>query len=546
MTDTMEQPTPTAVPVDQMTLKRLLFQAIRDNEGKVVQYMLRTFVETKSLRDDDGKTPLFVAAEANAVEAIDALLKSNVNVNEFIHGESALFFAVRAKASDAVRFLLRRGAYTDDRNPRGNMPLHEAVVAGDIDIITDLVQNGASINEKDADGATPVFLCVKHKRVDILRILLLNLADPDLCDKWGIPPILKAITSNAPLDIIDLLLEHGTITNINETYETLTTPGMVNLKKIAVAECVSTRLLFAAIESNRPAIVEFLLHTNELPTYKNSDGLTPLYVAAIENAVPVMRALVSSGFDVNDASSKGRETALLGAVRFKSQEAITYLLRHGADVHAKNDDGDTVLHIAAHSGCDVDRLLDHGARINEQNAKGETPVFIAVFYQHLDVLHTLLRRGANANLSDHRGVVPMTIVLTTEIPERFIELLLNYRACDDFYAMLEWIVDDDLTEHTISSINMASLTIILRHHMKTRRQQKGHKRIRSQSDGEDDVVVVSSTFMCKICTVKEVQVTLAPCGHRALCVDCVQTVLHQPCPFCREPVQSFIRKEYVV
>ena len=47
------------------------------------------------------------------------------------------------------------------------------------------------------------------------------------------------------------------------------------------------------------------------------------------------------------------------------------------------------------------------------------------------------------------------------------------------------------------------------------------------------------------------QTTLAPCGHRALCMACTGLLLatrdsgQDPlCPICREVVQSYIRREF--
>ena len=44
------------------------------------------------------------------------------------------------------------------------------------------------------------------------------------------------------------------------------------------------------------------------------------------------------------------------------------------------------------------------------------------------------------------------------------------------------------------------------------------------------------------------ETTLAPCGHRALCVACTETFMASSglCPICRGAVQCFIRREYNV
>jgi len=56
-------------------------------------------------------------------------------------------------------------------------------------------------------------------------------------------------------------------------------------------------------------------------------------------------------------------------------EAIEVLLEYGADVNAKNADGNTPLHIAGLTSARevVNLLVSHGADINTRNLDGETP-----------------------------------------------------------------------------------------------------------------------------------------------------------------------------
>ena len=59
--------------------------------------------------------------------------------------------------------------------------------------------------------------------------------------------------------------------------------------------------------------------------------------------------------------------------------------------------------------------------------------------------------------------------------------------------------------------------------------------------------VVAAERECVLCWDKGRETTLAPCGHRALCLPCTELLLGSAeprCPICRRGVRSFISKEY--
>jgi hypothetical protein len=47
---------------------------------------------------------------------------------------------------------------------------------------------------------------------------------------------------------------------------------------------------------------------------------------------------------------------------------------------------------------------------------------------------------------------------------------------------------------------------------------------------------------------KPKETTLAPCGHRALCLGCTEKVLaaKRGCPVCRGAIQCYIKREFNV
>lgn len=75
---------------------------------------------------------------------------------------------------------------------------------------------------------------------------------------------------------------------------------------------------------------------------------------------------------------------------------VELLLRYGADVNAKNDDGEVALHYAALDGHTdiVQTLLDHNADVNVKSEIGATPLSLAEKASKSDVVALLKQHGA--------------------------------------------------------------------------------------------------------------------------------------------------------
>jgi ankyrin repeat protein len=73
------------------------------------------------------------------------------------------------------------------------------------------------------------------------------------------------------------------------------------------------------------------------------------------------------------------------------------VLKYGADIHLKDDDGDTALIYGVNrSQLDkVQALLDAGADVNVKNKDGKTPLMLAqTQYEPEKLIHLLKKAGA--------------------------------------------------------------------------------------------------------------------------------------------------------
>lgn len=130
-------------------------------------------------------------------------------------------------------------------------------------------------------------------------------------------------------------------------------------------------------------------------------------------------------------------TPLLEAARTADHRAAVELVRHGADVNAKEIDGSSALHWAAHFG-DVElalALLAAGADAAAANRYGMTPVQLAAVNGDAALLGALLDAGADPDTVLPEGETVLMTAARTGSPDALAVLL---RRGADVHARDRW------------------------------------------------------------------------------------------------------------
>jgi ankyrin repeat protein len=163
-------------------------------------------------------------------------------------------------------------------------------------------------------------------------------------------------------------------------------------------------LQFAAYCRNKSAIKILRSRKNELDLYEaastgdidtvttligqgrqpvnsfSTDGFTPLGLASFFGYIEIVKFLLDAGADPNIASNNQLKVAPLhSACAISNYEIAELLIKHGADVNAKQTQGVTPLHSAAHNGQPAlaKLLIENGADLNARMDNGQTPALMA-------------------------------------------------------------------------------------------------------------------------------------------------------------------------
>ncbi len=236
--------------------------------------------------------------------------------------------------------------------------LFDAVRGDDRRAVEQSLRQGLNPNERDSDGTSPLAWAVMRSNLETSAMLLKAGADPNLTNELGIGPLALAIAN-------------GSL-----------------------------------------AMVTQLLANRADPNVARENGETPLMTAARKGRTDMMKLLLKRGVNVNAHDHKYFQTALMWATG--QPDAVSLLLDHGADIHARtkawdvkytiylpttatlgktgipwNNEGDytakkgglNALHFAVQNNDleSAQMLLDAGLDVNSATADGTTPLLTALF-----------------------------------------------------------------------------------------------------------------------------------------------------------------------
>ena len=158
-------------------------------------------------------------------------------------------------------------------------------------------------------------------------------------------------------------------------------------------------------------------------------GDRPALVDAARNGDrEALSALLRKGADVNAAEGDG-STALLWASYRDDLDSAGLLISAGTNVNACNDAGATPLWAASQNGSEamVRRLLDAGANPNLALLAGETPLMVAARGGYPGVVEQLLAKGASVNAHGARSQTALMWAVSQKHPE-VVKVLLAHGA----------------------------------------------------------------------------------------------------------------------
>ena len=288
-------------------------------------------------------------------------------------------------------------------------------------IVRLLVNQRADINVKDNGGWTPLHIAVYNKKDALVKALISSGADLTIKDKNNKTAYAIA-EENKDQDTMDLLYRERDRREKLHSAIMRVYPCLKEIKHlIDLGVCVDAKdrsgntALHWASGNGHADVVELLIGKGVKVGVRNGRGETPLSCVIrscwrdIEKAKAIIEALIKAGADIN-AKNKDGNTALHRVSERGHAKMVEALIKAGADINAKNKDGNTALHWVSECGhADVVKLLiNAGADINAKNKDGDTALHRVSERGHADVVKLLIKEGAKVGVRNKEGEKPLS------------------------------------------------------------------------------------------------------------------------------------------
>jgi ankyrin repeat protein len=275
---------------------------------------------------------------------------------------------------EAVSDYLQRGYdvnLKDDSNLTG---LHIACIHGHQKIVQFLVDKEASITCRDLDGMTPLHFACENNHTAVAIYLVRMGGDTSLRNRAGLTSLhYICLCGNMQLTVLirDYLINVATGTGLT--------------------------LLHCAADQGHYDLMNYLIEHSAQISPRDDEGLTPLHLSVINGHLHCVKLLIEHGAYWNVRDDTGM-SPLLHACHEGNMEMVEYLLHPqvGGNVLARNDNGDTALHLATSAGSLdlVKFLLTRKVEINARNKSGETALGVAMQAGFDHLVSWLRDRGA--------------------------------------------------------------------------------------------------------------------------------------------------------
>jgi len=153
-------------------------------------------------------------------------------------------------------------------------------------------------------------------------------------------------------------------------------------------------------------------------------GYTSLMLASLNGNFEIVKLLVQAGANVNAKNTDGNN-ALIFAVERMHPDIVKLLLINHANVNSENKEGWTALMLV--SGCAMPGsgnfeiaglLISNGAKVNAKNNNLDTPLIIAVSFGKLKILKFLIEKGADVNAKNKKGKTALDIAMELTSPNK--------------------------------------------------------------------------------------------------------------------------------
>ncbi len=371
--------------------------------------------------DNAAASVLMQAAEAGHEDCVQLLLEHGAVVSGTTpNGDTALSLAVHYNHADCVKLLLEHGADPAQKNKNGYTLMHFATINAGAACVQLLCEAGAPVNSAGKDGITPLVCAIENDHRDesqaIIQLLLQHGAD--INHGTGMEKTL----AQASAQTLQLLLQKGldinyrtaggeTLLHLAAAQDDMSAMALL-LQKGADLEATDkqglTPLHYAAAGGSHHSVV-WLLDKGANINALTAKGSSVYQCAAAGGNVPLLKYLAAKGQSPHHLNHQQMTALHIAAADDRSTYSVAeHLIEQGLNPNAADADGKTPLMYTSCSGF-MQTLLKHGADIHARDKEGRTALHHAALNNERHLYQALVKEGADPHAADHHGKTPLML-----------------------------------------------------------------------------------------------------------------------------------------
>lgn len=251
-----------------------LFLAIIHEDSKGIDSLLKRGADPNSTNGLEFR-PLYVAAAAHEVDAMQALLQAGAKPDVGSTYGTALTFAAMTGNVDGAKLLLDHGVNPDPVRTDGMTPLMMAANVGAVPLVAELLKHKVDVNAQDDGGETALSQAARNGFTDAAQTLIGAGAKVDAADMDGETPLMLAAL-NGHADTVKMLLGNGAQADARD-------------------KAGRTALILSASYGDYPDVVRALLDAKADANAKDSEGRTAATLAESRGYPGAAAALTAAG-----------------------------------------------------------------------------------------------------------------------------------------------------------------------------------------------------------------------------------------------------------
>lgn len=441
-----QTPTHIAVQTNSSAIMRMEDVLVRDSFGRsplfyatdtdVIQYLLGKGALVNEV-DNEGNTPLHVVDSAKAAQALIAAgantsvvnnageRASDANHNREVQAVISANAAEDRQLRAATRILSRYESPTEI--------LQRTIYEGDLVGTLREIACGADLNWTDENGNNALQSSVYAGNLEVVEAILQSPGVDVMHVNNNNESALHLLAEIGDTRLLDLALEKlaQSADRIFDVLDALEHKNAFDETPLDIAEMLGTDDFRTELKAAHGDAIQFAeLHSLALQ-FMQDDQINSLE-RLLTNSPNLVHVSSFSMTSADDRLSIGvNETLLSHAAKLNNTQAMTLLIKNGANVDHVNGEGDSVVSQCS-TGEALEILVAAGADVNRVDGMGQSALhqilrkdgsLISPEDRNACAL-VLLNAGADPNLKDSSGALPLDHV-SNEIQNETIDMVLE-------------------------------------------------------------------------------------------------------------------------